>query len=115
MFGLPGLGGGVNPAQVKSLMKQMGIKTEDIDADRVIIEKADSKIIIENPQIQKIDMKGQISWQIVGEVREEAKEQGISEEDVKLVMDKTGKNKEEVEKVLEEVDGDIAEAIVRLS
>jgi len=115
MFGLPGLGGGVNPAQVKSLMKQMGIKSEDIEAERVIIEKADSKIIIENPQIQKIDMKGQVSWQVVGEAREEAKEQRISEEDVKLVMEKTGKDEKEARKVLEEVNGEIAEAIVRLS
>ena len=37
MFGLPGMGG-ANPAQIKALMKQMGIKTEDILAERVIIE-----------------------------------------------------------------------------
>ncbi|MEK6856329.1 MAG: nascent polypeptide-associated complex protein [Nanoarchaeota archaeon] len=114
MFGLPGLGGGVNPAQVKSLMKQMGIKTEDIVAERVIIEKADSRIVIENPNVQKIDMKGQVSWQIIGESREENKEVGISEEDVKLVMDKTGKSEKEVRKVLNETK-DIAETIVRLS
>ena len=114
MFGLPGLGGGVNPAQVKSLMKQMGIKTEDIVAERVIIEKADSRIVIENPNVQKIDMKGQVSWQIIGESREENKEVGISEEDVKLVMDKTGKSEKEVRKVMNETK-DIAETIVRLS
>lgn len=111
MFGIPG---GVNPGQVKALMKQMGIKTEDIEAERVIIEKADSRIVIENPQIQKIDMKGQVSWQIMGEEKEETKEVAISDDDVKLVMEKTGKSEKEVRKVLNETK-DIAETIMRLS
>ena len=30
---------GINPSQMKSMMKQMGIKPEEINAKRVIIEK----------------------------------------------------------------------------
>ena len=96
-------------------MKQMGIKQEEVVALRVIIEKADSRIIIEPANVQKIVMQGQESWQITGEAKEETKEAGISEDDVQLVMEKTGKGEKEVRKVLEEVDGDMAEAIVRLS
>jgi len=109
---IPGLGG-MNPKKMAGMMKQLGIKQEEVDAKRVIIEKEDGNIVIDNPGVVKIDMQGQESWQITGEAVEE--EIGISEEDVKLVMDKTGKDEENVRNVLEEVNGDIAEAIIKLS
>jgi len=109
----PGLGG-INPAQMKAMMNKMGIKQEEIEADRVIIEKADSRIVIENPNVVKMTMQGQANWQITGEEREETKKERISAEDVKLVMEKTGVSREKAEKILKEVNGDIAEAIVRL-
>jgi nascent polypeptide-associated complex subunit alpha len=59
-------------------------------------------------------MQGKESWQIVGDAREESLEENISDSDVKLVMEKTGKSEEEAREVLEETK-DIAEAIVRLS
>ena len=107
--------GGVNPGQMKAMMKQMGIKQDEIDAVRVIIECPDKKIVIEPAGVQKIVMQGQESWQVTGEAREESLEEGIKDEDVALVAEKTGKSKEEALKVLEEVKGDIAEAIVKLS
>lgn len=105
--------GGIDPKKMQAMMKQLGIKQEEIDAKRVIIEKDDGNIVIENPSVQKINMKGQESWQITGEVHEE--EVGVREEDVKLIMEKTGASEEGVRSVLEEVNGDIAEAIVKLS
>lgn|SRR3989344_1453046 len=110
---IPGLGG-MNPAKMKALMKQMGINQEEIEAERVIFEKSDRRIIIENPNVQKITMQGQVSWQVTGEAREEAQE-GIKKEDILLVAEKTGKTEEEAKKALEESKGDIAEAIVKLS
>lgn len=107
--------GGINPSQMKAMMKQMGIKQEEIEALRVIIEKEDSRIVIEPANVQKIVMQGQESWQITGESREESKEEGIREEDIELVADKTGKSKVEARKALEESKGDIAEAILKLS
>ena len=107
--------GGINPMQMKAMMKQMGIKQEEIEAERVIIECSEKKIVIEHPQVQKIVMQGQESWQITGEVREEARESGISEADIDMVSEKTGKNKTEAKKALEESGGDISEAIVKLS
>lgn len=106
--------GGIDPKKMQAMMKQMGINQVEVDASRVIIEKEDSRIIIENPSIQKVTMQGQTSWQIAGESREETKAMEISEDDINLVMEKTGKEKSEVEKVLRETK-DIAEAIVRLS
>lgn len=107
MFGM----GGIDPKKMQSMMKQMGIKQEQIDADRVIIEKSDGRIIIENPNVQKVTMQGQDSWQITGEAHEE--QAGFTEEDVKMIMEKTGKSKADVLKALDET-GDIAEAIVNL-
>ncbi len=106
---------GINPAQMKAMMKQMGIKQEEIEAERVIIEKKDSRIVIEPASVQKIIMQGQESWQITGEAREETKEVGISEDDVEMVTEKTGKSREEAKKALDESEGDIAEAILKLS
>ncbi len=107
--------GGINPSQMKAMMKQMGIKQEDIEAERVIIETADKRIIIEPASVQKIMMQGQITWQIGGDAREETKEEGIKEEDIQMVAEKTGKSEGEARKALEEAGGDIAEAIVKLS
>lgn len=104
----------INPAQMKAMMKQMGIKQEEIDAVRVIIEKKDENIIIDNPTVQKINMQGNESFQITGDSRVESKS-GFSDEDVKIVMEKTGKNEEEVKSVLEKVGGDLSEAILELS
>ncbi len=93
-------------------MKQLGIAQEEISAERVIIEKSDGNIIIENPSVTKVKMQGQETFQIAGDIKEEAPR--FSEEDIKLVAEKTGKSKEEALSALEETN-DIAEAIVKLS
>ena len=113
MFGL----GGMDPKKMQALMRQMGIKTEQIEASKVIIEKVDGgKIILSNPSVQKMNMQGQESWQITGEesFEDEEAEESVKENDVKLVMEKTGKSEKEAKKALEEAEGDIAEAIVEL-
>lgn len=106
---------GVNPKQMQAMMKQMGIKQEEIEVERVILEGSDKRVIIEPAAVVKIVMQGQQSWQVTGEAREEAKEEGISDADIEMVAEKTGKGKEEARKALEESKGDLAEAIVKLS
>ena len=107
--------GGLDPKKMQAMMRQMGIKQEEIDASKVVIEKNDGgKIVIENPQVMKVVMSGQESWQISGDAHEESGE-GFSDEDVKLVIEKTGKSERDVRKVLEECGGEVAEAIVALS
>ena len=103
----------INPKKMQSMMSQMGIKQEEIDALRVIIEKEDGKIIIENPSVVKVVMQGQESFQISGEIREE--EAGLRDEDIKQVMEKTSRSRQEAEKALKEANGDLAEAILALS
>ncbi len=107
--------GGINPKQMQAMMKQMGIKNEEIEALRVIIETADKNIIIEPVSVQKIVMQGQHTFQVAGEIREETKSESIREEDVSLVAEKTGKSEKEAKAALEKTKGDIAEAILKLS
>jgi len=58
-------------------------------------------------------MQGQESYQVTGEAVEESAE-AFSEDDVKIVVEKSGKSRDEVVKALEDSDGDIAEAIIEL-
>ena len=50
--------GGMDPKKMQAMMRQMGIKQDEIEATRVIIEKADGNIVIENPNVVKITMQG---------------------------------------------------------
>ena len=115
MFGLGGLGGGLDPKKMQAMMKQLGMSQQEIDASRVVIEKSSGRIVIENPSVSKISMHGHDSFQISGTVREESGTGfEISEEDVKAVMEKTGVSKEKAEKTLEKT-RDLADAILELS
>ena len=102
--------GGIDPRKMDSLMKQMGIKSENIDATRVIIETGNTKLVIDQPQVTQITMQGQKSFQIAGNVREESS----SEEDVKIIMEKTGCTNEQAKDALQKSNGDLAEAIILL-
>ena len=112
---LSGLGG-LNPKKMQAMMKQLGMNQKEIDASRVIIEKTDNtEIIIENPSVTKISMQGQESFQISGEIKERSKKQEISEEDIKTVMEKSNSKEKDAKKALEESEGDLAEAILKLN
>jgi len=105
--------GGINPSKMQGMMKKMGISQEDLNAKRVIFELGDKNLVIENPSVIKIKMQGQESYQVTGEVTEEEAEIFL-EEDLRLVIEKTNKSEEEARAALEESDGDIAEAIIKL-
>jgi nascent polypeptide-associated complex subunit alpha len=100
-----------NPRQMQQMLKQMGIKSREIDANKVTIECKDgTNIIIDNPNITEMDMKGDKNFTIAGSVREET---AISEEDVKLVMESAKVERNVAIKALKE-HGDVASAIVEL-
>ncbi|MBU1078673.1 MAG: Nascent polypeptide-associated complex protein [Spirochaetes bacterium] len=102
---------GMDPRLVKMAMKKMGIKQEDIGASRVIIETLDNKkLIINNPIVQKMDMAGNVSFQISGDVEEE----NNNESDIEMIMEQTNKSREKVKEVLEKNNGDIAKTILDL-
>jgi len=112
----PGLGG-MNPAQMKSMMRQFGIKSEDIAASKVTIEADGKKIIIENPQVTAILLQGKRTYTVMGNEREEraAVALEIPDSDVEMVAEQAKVAKEKARAALEETKGDIAEAIEKLS
>ena len=107
---------GMNPRKMQQMMKQLGIQQVDIPASEVIIRTADKDIIITNPSVAKVNMMGQETFQISGEIREESRNTtpDISEEDIKTVMEQTGVDKNTAKKAIETANGDLAEAILSL-
>ncbi len=105
----------INPRQMQRLMKQMGIQSENIDAKRVVIERDEGNIIIENPSVVKVKSPAGDTFQISGAISEEQKEEKeFTEDDVKMVIEQAKCSKEEAEKALKESGGDLAQAILSL-
>jgi len=106
---IPGMNG-LDPRRINAMMKQMGIENKEIDAKRVIIETDKGKIIINNPSVTEINMQGNKSFQIAGEISEE-KGNEIPDEDIIMVSESAKISKDKAKKLLLETKGDIAEAI----
>ncbi len=108
--------GGIDPKQMNNMLRQMGVKTEDLDAQKVSISLNDgSTIEITSPSITKIDFKGQVSFQISGNVaKSQAQIQNDDSEDVKLIMMQTNSTEKVARQALEESNGDLAAAILKL-
>lgn len=100
----------INPRQLQKAMQRMGVRQEEIEATEVIIKTKEKNLIIKNPTVTKVNMMGQESLQISGEIEEE----GIPEEDIKIVAEQAKVSEKEAEKALKESNGDIAEAILKL-
>ncbi|RLF77885.1 nascent polypeptide-associated complex protein [Thermococci archaeon] len=105
---------GMNPKQMQRMMKQLGIRMEELGGVKEVVIKLENKeIIIKEPGVTVITAMGEKSYQIVG--KEEIREiLNISEEDIKLVMEQAGVDYDSAKKALEETKGDLAEAILKL-
>ena len=108
---------GMNNKQMQRMMKQMGVEQEDLDAARVEITLSDKKLIFEDPEVAKVDMMGNATYQITGTPREEAVDTApeITNDDLETVIEQTGCSLAEAREALEETSGDLAEAIMKLS
>ncbi len=105
-------------------MQRMGMNMDAMpDVEQVTIRTSSKEITIEQPEVTILEMQGQKIFQIMGgKVTEGAPNRTasitpkatVSEEDVKLVADQTGKSVEEARKALEECEGDLAKAILLL-
>jgi nascent polypeptide-associated complex subunit alpha len=80
---------GMNPRQMQQAMKRMGIQQTEIDATEVIIKCPTKEIVITNPQVSKVNMMGQQTFQVVGQVTERSieAEAEISGDDIKTVAE----------------------------
>ena len=107
---------GMNPRDVQKAMKRLGIKQEEIDANEVIIKTNDKEIVIQKPQVSKVNMMGQDTFQIIGEVQERpvSSEPEINKDDIKIVMQQTGATEEKAREAIENNEQDLAKAIMSL-
>ncbi len=118
----------INPRDLQRQLKQlkrMGLKVEPLQGvEKVIVVLRDREIEVLEPQVLAMEFGGQRMFYVVGAVREHSKVQeaqistsivSISEEDVKFVAEYTGVDEETARRVLQEVGGDIAKAIEKLS
>ena len=113
-----------NPREQRRMMQRMGMNMDSVpDVEQVIIKTSSKEITIEQPEVAILEMQGQKIFQVIGgKVAEKAAERtdlsaskpAVSEADVQLVADQTGKSVKEAKKALEECEGDLAKAILLL-
>lgn len=127
-------GSQVGSRQMRRRMQQQGIDMDQIDATRVIIERTDGSLVIDQPEVILMKQMGQEIYQIIGEAHEVSNEElvmeeggeiqgemdtselkpSITENDVMLVASQANVDKEEARAVLTDCEGDIAKAILYL-
>ncbi|EQD29545.1 nascent polypeptide-associated complex protein, partial [mine drainage metagenome] len=64
----------IDPRTLKNMMAKMGIKSSEVEAEKVVISCADRDIIITEPQITMIEAQGTTSFQIAGTITEQEKQ-----------------------------------------
>ncbi len=115
--------GRMNERQIRRMMQQAGIKSSDMDGViQVDFIFSDRKLSVKDPQVTILDIQGTRTYQVVGgqEVSGEAadvprsKDSDINEEDLNLVMQKTGVDRDKAAEALRKNGYKPAEAIIAL-
>jgi nascent polypeptide-associated complex subunit alpha len=110
------LPGGINPKQMKQMMKKLGMHVEQIeDVTEIVITTPKGRYVFGQAEVSAMTMQGVTTYQIVGQPRFEEAVTEIPSEDVSLVATQTGATEAAAKAALTETKGDIAEAIMRLS
>ena len=107
---------GMNPRDLQKAMKRLGINQQEIDAQEVIIKTAEKEIVIHNPQVSKVNMMGQETFQIIGRAEERtlSSEPSISQDDIQTVMEQTGAEELSAKEAIKKNNGNLAQAIMDL-
>lgn len=106
----------MNQRKMQQMMKKMGMQQVSIPAELVIIRTADKEYIFESPDVSKVNVMGQETFQVVGTpvIRALEEDLQIPQEDIQTVIDQAGVSKEEAEEALKGTKGDLAQAIMDL-
>ena len=108
--------GKINPRQMNQMMRRLGISVKNIDnVEKIIIQTDTKEYIFTDAEVTLMDAQGQKTYQIVGNPTVRDRSEDTNKEDIKLIMEQTGNSEEEAKKALQETNGDIAEAILKLS
>ncbi len=115
--------------RTRRMMKQMGMNMNELsDIKRVILQGDNKEIIIEGPQVTSINVQGTKMYQVAGgreternitaagavEDAPEEEQLVLPEEDILLVAQQANVSMEKARTALENSDGDLARAIIKL-
>ena len=120
-----------NPAQMRMMMKRLGMTTEEIaGVEEVIIRTRESDQVFDHPEVTVLTVQGVQTYQVVGKSERRPRGSGAAptgmppsapapaagpaEEDVQLVMDQAGVDRDEAVAALRAFEGAPAEAILHL-
>lgn len=106
----------VGDRQARRMMERMGINLNEIpDVEEVVIRTATKEIRVHNASVSEVTAQGTKMFQVAGEVEEvERERKKFSEEDILLVQQQSNVDREKAIAALEEADGEVAKAILKL-
>lgn len=126
-------GGARNERQMQMMMRRLGMKTEPVDGvEEVVVRTRDTEHVFHAPEVTILTVQGVRTYQVVGDPTIRPRTagpiapgasaaptappppSGPPEEDVQLVMEQAGVERDEAIEALEQVHGEPAEAILRL-
>jgi nascent polypeptide-associated complex subunit alpha len=107
---------GMNPRQMQQMMQRMGMQQVEVPAERVIVRLKDRDLVFDEPQLVKVTVMGQQTYQLTGTPREEKRSMTYvpASEDVATVAEQAGVTIDRAREALIKTNGDIAEAILAL-
>ena len=114
--------------RARRMMKQMGMNMNELgDIKRVILQGEKREIVIEGPQVTSINVQGTKMYQVAGGTETERKPSTgeaapepeeapleIPEADILLVAQQANVGMDVARRTLEECEGDLAQAIIKL-
>lgn len=103
--------------QARRAMERMGINMKEIpDVKEVIIRTSDKEMHIKDASVSEVNAQGNRIFQVMGEVEEvDVEKASFNEGDVLLVQQQANVSKERAMAALEEADGEVARAILKLT
>lgn len=103
---------------IRRKMNKLGLDMNEVpDVEEVIIKTAKKDIIISKPDVTEMKTKSNTTFTVSADSYEEIEKQApsFSEQDVQLVCQQAGVNKEKAIAALEDAEGDLARAIILLT
>lgn len=112
---------GMNPKQLKKMerqMKKMGMDMKELkNVKEVVIRLEDKELVIPDAEVSLMNVMGQETYQVTGKAHEVEIEEEliIPDEDIEMVANQANVSEDEARQALEETNGDLAEAILKLT
>ncbi|MFT4312050.1 MAG: nascent polypeptide-associated complex protein [Candidatus Woesearchaeota archaeon] len=105
----------LNSKQVQKMMRSMGISQDELEVSKIIMETSQGTLIFENPQVSKMTMSGQDTYQIVGTPIQEEQVIKITNDDIQTVMEQANVSRDDAIQAIQDANGDLAQAILTLA